>query len=227
MWELVKAGGWLMAPIVVCSVLALAIILERSLRLRTQKVAPDGLANAVIAHLRHQPAEASWLAQLAAGSPLGDVLATGIRFAAGGLDYVQMQMQARANTHIHALEKHLNLLGTIGQIAPLLGLLGTVLGIIEAFLAVNAGGVTDPALLAAGISQALITTAAGMVVAVPALVAYRHYQRKVIDLAVNMEAQCSLLVQALIGPHAASGAVSEAYTAHDEFPVLQTGDHQP
>ena len=83
--------------------------------------------------------------------------------------------------------------------------------------------------------EALGTTPSGIgrynaslvLLAVPALVAYRHYQRKVIDLAVNMEAQCSLLVQALIGPHAASGAVSEAYTAHDEFPVLQTGDHQP
>lgn len=97
-----------------------------------------------------------------------------------------LQMQSRASTQIHRLEKNLNLLGTIGNIAPLLGLLGTVLGIIQSFLAVNAGGTTDPAMLAGGISQALITTAAGMLVAIPALVAYRYYQRKVLDLAVEM-----------------------------------------
>lgn len=224
MWELVKAGGWLMAPIVLCSILALGIIIERSLRLRTARVAPANLANQVIAELHRHPFNGDSLHELARRSPLGDVLATGIRFAGGGLDYMQMQMQTRASTRIHELEKNLNLLGTIGQIAPLLGLLGTVLGIIEAFMAVNSGGATDPAMLAAGISQALITTAAGMVVAVPALVAYRYYQRKVIDLAVAMEAQASLLTQALLGPHAQGERVGEAYTAHETFPVLQ-GEH--
>ena len=110
-----------------------------------------------------------------------------------------LQMQNRASTLIHRLEKNLNLLGTIGNIAPLLGLLGTVLGIIESFLAVNVGGNTDPALLAAGISKALMTTAAGMVVAIPALVACRHYQRKVADLAVEMEEQSGLLLHIMHG----------------------------
>jgi biopolymer transport protein ExbB len=200
MWELVKAGGWLMAPIVLCSVLALVIILERGIRLRFRKIAPAGLAQSLIKKIDQGQLDESTLRHIQHASPLGDVLATGVLHAAGGLDYMTLQMQSRASTQIHRLERHLNLLGTIGNISPLLGLLGTVLGIISAFLAVNAGGMTDPAMMAAGISQALITTAAGMVVAVPALTAYRYYQRKVIDIAVEMEEQASLLTQALLGP---------------------------
>ncbi len=200
MWELIKAGGWLMAPIVLCSVLTLAIMFERGLRLQKRLVSPAGLAGQVTAHLARHAVDGVFLQRLAANSPLGSVLATGIRFAPSGLEAMQLHMQNSASVVIHALERHLNLLGTIGQIAPLLGLMGTVLGIIESFMAVTSGGNADPALLAAGISQALITTAAGMAVAVPALVAYRHYQRKVVDLAVDMEAQAGLLVQALMHP---------------------------
>jgi len=148
------------------------------------------------------------LAALRLSSPLGDLLATGIQYSSGGLEYMTLQIQNRASTLIHRLEKHLNLLGTIGNIAPLLGLLGTVLGIIESFLAVNVGGNTDPAMLAAGISQALMSTAAGMFVAIPALIAYRYYQRKVADLAVEMEEQSGILLHLIHGvPQQASIAV--------------------
>jgi biopolymer transport protein ExbB len=200
MWELVKAGGWLMAPIVLCSIVALVIILERGIRLRFRQIAPAGLAQSLITQIDQGRLDEPTLRQVQHSSPLGDVLATGVLHAAGGLDYMTLQMQSRASTHIHRLERHLSLLGTIGSISPLLGLLGTVLGIIEAFLAVNAGGMSDPAMMAGGISQALITTAAGMVVAVPALAATRYYQNKVVSLAVEMEEQASLLTQALLGP---------------------------
>lgn len=199
MWELIKAGGWLMFPLVLCSIAALAIIIERGIRLQHRKVAPSGLVQSLASTLHQGRITTKQLSDLQLSSPLGDLLATGIQHAGGGLEYMTLQMQNRASTLIHRLEKNLNLLGTIGNIAPLLGLLGTVLGIIESFLAVNVGGNSDPALLAAGISQALMTTAAGMVVAIPALIAYRHYQRKVADLSVEMEEQAGILLYVMHG----------------------------
>jgi biopolymer transport protein ExbB len=217
MWELVKAGGWLMAPIVLCSIMALVIMLERGYRLRRGQIVPAGLAHELTTRLDQGRVDEQYLRQIQHASPLGDILATGVLHASGGLEYMTMQMQSRASSHIHRLEKNLNLLGTVGNISPLLGLLGTVLGIIESFLAVNAGGMTDPAMLASGISQALITTAAGMVVAIPALAAYRYFQRKVLDIAVEMEEQATLLTQALLGPgtapHVRSSTVLSDATA--------------
>jgi biopolymer transport protein ExbB len=201
MWELIKAGGWLMFPLVICSIAALAIIIERAIRLQHKKVAPIGLVQTLAVKLHQGRLSIQEVAELQMSSPLGDLLATGIQYSGGGLEYMTLQMQNRASTLIHRLEKNLNLLGTIGNIAPLLGLLGTVLGIIESFLAVNVGGNTDPALLAAGISQALMSTAAGMVVAIPSLIAYRHYQRKVADFAVEMEEQAGILLHIIHGTH--------------------------
>ena len=219
MWELVYAGGWLMLPIVLCSVVALVIILERALRLRAQQIAPLGLVDELVKKIEQGQLSPQELRRIQHATPLGDILATGVSNASAGLDYMTLQMQSRASTQIHRLEKNLNLLGTIGNIAPLLGLLGTVLGIIQSFLAVNAGGTTDPALLAGGISQALITTAAGMLVAIPALVAYRYYQRKVLDLAVEMEEQASRLTHGLLGPGSAAPASSTAARHADERPA--------
>lgn len=228
MWELIYAGGWLMAPIVLCSVIALVIILERALRLRTQQIAPTGLVDVLVKKIDQGQLNEQELRQIQHATPLGDILATGVLNAGAGLDYMTLQMQSRASTHIHRLEKNLNLLGTIGNIAPLLGLLGTVLGIIQSFLAVNAGGTTDPAMLAGGISQALITTAAGMLVAIPALVAYRYYQRKVIDLAVEMEEQASRLTHGLLGPGTAPHVSSHSALHSDDLPeplLQQRADH--
>jgi biopolymer transport protein ExbB len=201
MWELIKAGGMLMLPLVLCSMAALAIIIERGIRLQHKKVAPNGLVQSLAPKLVHGKLSATELSTLQQSSPLGDLLATGIQYSGGGLEYMTLQMQNRASTLIHRLEKNLNLLGTIGNVSPLLGLLGTVLGIIESFLAVNIGGNTDPAVLASGISQALMCTAAGMIVAIPSLIAYRYYQRKVADLAVEMEEQSGILLHLLHGEH--------------------------
>lgn len=219
MWELVYAGGWLMAPIILCSVIAVVIILERAIRLRADKVAPRGLVEVLVKKIDQGRLNEQELWQIQHASPLGDILAVGVLNAGAGLDYMTLQMQSRASTQIHRLEKNLNLLGTIGNVAPLLGLLGTVLGIIQSFLAVNAGGATDPALLAGGISQALITTAAGMLVAIPALVAYRYYQRKVLDLAVEMEEQASRLTHGLLGPGTAPHVSATSGLHTDELPA--------
>ena len=135
MWELVKAGGWLMMPIVICSVVALIIIIERSSTLQFNKVVPIKLREQLINRLRENGTIGrTQLVNVKEKTPLGDILATGLLYRQYGLDSMTMHMQNRASVQIHQLEKNINMLGTIGAIAPLLGLLGTVLGIISSFL---------------------------------------------------------------------------------------------
>lgn len=196
MWELVKAGGWLMLPIVLCSVVALIITIERAKRLRMENIAPMHLREQLINRLREVgDIDRTQLMNAKEKTPLGDVLATGLMYRKYGLDSMTMHMQNRASVQIHKLEKNINMLGTIGAIAPLLGLLGTVLGIIASFLAITEGGLQDPTLLAVGVSQALITTAAGMIVAIPALVAYRFFQRRIVDINARFETEAGVLLQ--------------------------------
>lgn len=198
MWELVKAGGWLMTPIVVCSILALVIIIERSHTLQFNKVAPNRLREQLITRLRENgDIGRTQLMNVKEKTALGDILATGLLYREYGLESMTMHMQNRASVQVHQLEKNINMLGTIGAIAPLLGLLGTVLGIISSFLAITDGAMQDPTMLAAGVSQALITTAAGMIVAIPALVAYRYFQRRIIDINAQFETQAGLMIQEL------------------------------
>lgn len=197
MWELVKAGGWLMTPIVLCSILALIIIIERASQLQMDKVAPKRLREQLINRLREaDDISRTQLMNVKEKNPLGDILATGLLYRHYGVESMTMHMQNRASVQIHALEKNINMLGTIGAIAPLLGLLGTVLGIISSFLAIS-DTMQDPTMLAAGVSQALITTAAGMIVAIPALVGYRYFQRRIVDINAEFETQAGLMMQEL------------------------------
>lgn len=196
MWEFIKAGGWLMLPLFLCSIAALTISIERFIRLKKSVAAPEKLVSDLI--LRSQSGTLTVHEQTELfKSPLGHILQKAYMFRHKGAEFAKMQMQTEASVQIATLEKNINFLGTIGAIAPLLGLLGTVLGIIEAFLAVNTGGVTDPAMLATGVSKALITTAAGMIVAIPALIAYRYFQRVVVELVVSMEQSATLYHAAL------------------------------
>lgn len=198
MWELVKAGGWLMLPIVLCSIVSLVIMIERAKKLRLSEVAPKHLREQLITRLRESgDIDRSQPLNVKDKTPLGDILATGLLHRKYGLDSMTMHMQNRASVRIHELEKNINMLGTIGAIAPLLGLLGTVLGIIASFLAITDGAMKDPTLLASGVSQALITTAAGMIVAIPAMVAYRFFQRRIVDINACFETEAGLLIQEL------------------------------
>lgn len=198
MWELVKAGGWLMTPIVACSIVALVIIIERSHTLQFTKIAPARLREQLITRLRENGnIGRTQLMNVKEKTALGDILATGLLYRQYGLESMTMHMENRASVQVHQLEKNINMLGTIGAIAPLLGLLGTVLGIISSFLAITDGAMQDPTLLAAGVSQALITTAAGMIVAIPALIAYRYFQRRIIDINAQFETQAGLMIQDL------------------------------
>lgn len=196
MWEFIKAGGWLMIPLILCSIISLAICIERMMRLKKSQVIPKNLANEVLARAQSGTLNLQDQKSLFASS-LGKVLQKGFMFKNKGADFAQKQMQTEASVQIASLEKNINFLGTIGSIAPLLGLLGTVLGIIQAFLAVNTGGVTDPALLAQGVSKALITTAAGMIIAIPVLMAYRYFQRVIVEYVVEMEQQATIFHAAL------------------------------
>lgn len=199
MWELVKAGGWLMAPIVLCSILMVIIIIERGIKLRLNQVAPSDLREQLMATLLQQGnIERNALYNVKENSALGDILATGLLNRQYGVDSMAMHMENRASVNIHELEKNINMLGTIGAVAPLLGLLGTVIGIITSFLAITEGAMQDPALLATGVSQALITTAGGMLVAIPAVIAYRYFQRKIVDINAKFEQEAGLLVQELL-----------------------------
>lgn len=198
MWELVRAGGWLMAPIVLCSIFMLIIMIERGMKLQYAKIAPAQLREQLVARLQEQGTiEREQLLNVKNNSPLGDILATGLLYRQHGVQSMTMHMENRASVQIHQLEKNINMLGTIGAIAPLLGLLGTVLGIITSFLAITEGHMQDPTMLAAGVSQALITTAGGMVVAIPAVIAYRYFQRRVVDIAARFEQEAGLLLQDL------------------------------
>lgn len=199
MLEMVKSGGWLMAPLLLASVLALAIILERAWTLRSRRVAPPDLLADVWTQLQAGELKGEALRNLQAGSPLGALLAAGLVNARHGREMTKEAIENAATPVVHELERYLSLLGTIALISPLLGLLGTVVGIIDAFLVVTAGGIGDPTALAGGISKALVTTASGIAVAIPAMIMHRYYLRHIQTLTVSMEQQAVKLVDMLHG----------------------------
>ncbi|MGO2560634.1 MotA/TolQ/ExbB proton channel family protein, partial [Psychrobacter sp.] len=170
--------------------------------LQFNKIVPGRLREQLITRLRENGSIGrTQLMNVKEKTPLGDILATGLLYREYGLESMTMHMQNRASVQVHQLEKNINMLGTIGAISPLLGLLGTVLGIISSFLAITDGAMQDPTMLAAGVSQALITTAAGMIVAIPALVGYRYFQRRIIDINAQFETQAGLMIQELYDYH--------------------------
>lgn len=199
MWEMIKSGGWLMLPLLVSSVLALAIVLERAWTLRSRRVSPPDLLADVWQRLQAGSLRPDELQTLQQGSPLGALLTAGLVNARHGREITREAIEDAAAPVVHELERFLSLLGTLALISPLLGLLGTVVGIIDAFLVVTSGGLSDPTALAAGISKALVTTAAGIMVAIPAMVMHRHFLRHIEGLVVRMEQQAVRLVDMLHG----------------------------
>jgi biopolymer transport protein ExbB len=198
-WELVKAGGWMMLPIVLCSVVALAIIAERLWTLRPSRVTPPHLLGQVWRWIQDKQLNSDKLKELRAESPLGQILAAGLANSKHGREVMKECIEEAAARVIHDLERYLNALGTIAGIAPLLGLLGTVLGMIEIFSSFMGSGMANAPQLAGGISTALITTAAGLFVAIPALFFHRYLQRRIDELVVGMEQEAIKLVEVLQG----------------------------
>lgn len=199
MWELVKAGGWIMLPIILCSIAAAGIIAERLWTLRPSRVTPPNLLGQVWKWIKDKKLNNQKLKELRASSPLGEILAAGLANSKHGREIMKECIQEAAGRVIHDLERYLNALGTIAGIAPLLGLLGTVLGMIEIFSSFMGSGMANAGLLASGISKALVTTAAGLMVAIPALFFHRYLQRRVDELVIGMEQEAIRLVEVVQG----------------------------
>ena len=197
MWEIMRAGGPVMWPILLCSVIAVAITVERIWSLQTHRVLPEGLLDKVWQMVQANQVTGEVLETLQRNSPLGRVLAAGLKSRHQSRDQMMERLEDTGRHVVHELERFLNTLGTVASIAPLLGLLGTVTGIIRAFNVINEGAMGDPRMLSGGISEALITTAAGLLVAIPALVAYRYLRGRVDGLVVEMEKQAIALADAV------------------------------
>lgn len=187
MWEIVRAGGPFMWPIILCSVAAVAIILERLWTLQEKRVLPPDLIKRVTGLVETNQINDKVIAALEQNSPLGKVLAAGLVNRHRPREIVMERLQDTGRHVVHDLERFLNTLGTIASISPLLGLLGTVTGIIKSFNALQAGAAGDPRMLSGGIGEALIATAAGLCVAIPALISYRWLRGRVEDFVVEME----------------------------------------
>jgi len=198
MLEIVQAGGWLMVPIIASSVIAVAIVLERLWTLQTKRVIPRTLTNQVWDWVQKNELDAQRIQQLHSSSPLGQVLATGLAYRHAPREVLKEAIEDAGRHTVHDLERYLNPLGTIAAISPLLGLLGTVSGMIRAFTAITTQGVGNPAILAGGISEALITTAAGLAVAIPSLIAYRFLRGRVDGLVVQIEKEAIRFSDALL-----------------------------
>lgn len=199
MFELVRAGGWVMWPIIACSIAALAIIGERLWSLQRKYVAPPNLVSQVQQWLERRQLDETRIQLLRESSPLGRILAAGLVNRNHDREVIKESIEDAGRHVVPDLDRYLNSLGTIAAISPFLGLLGTVLGMIEMFAGISAHGVGDPAVVAGGIAQALITTAAGLGVAIPSVMFYRYFRGRVNELLVDMEQQAVRLVEILHG----------------------------
>jgi biopolymer transport protein ExbB len=197
--ELVQAGGWMMAPIILCSVIAAAIAVERLWTLQPGRVAPRALLAQVWGYVKKNELDRERLRDIRNGSALGQIFAAGLGNARHGREIMKEAMEQEATVVMHELERYLTALGTIASVSPLLGLLGTVVGMIKAFTVLMAQGAGNANNLAGGISTALITTAGGLSVAIPALGFYRFFLRRVDDLIIMMEQEASKLVEIMHG----------------------------
>ncbi|MGE0383564.1 MAG: MotA/TolQ/ExbB proton channel family protein [Gammaproteobacteria bacterium] len=199
MFEFVKSGGWLMLPLLLCSVAAMAIVVERFWSLQRKRITPDNLVPQVWQWARAGVLDAKRIQALRATSPLGRILAAGLANMRHDRQVMKESIEDVGRQVVHELERYLNTLGTIASLTPLLGLLGTVTGIIKAFAAMSVAGGGDPAELTGGIAQALVTTAAGLTVAIPSLFFYRYFRGRVDELVLLMEQEALKMIEVLRG----------------------------
>ena len=208
MFEVIKAGGWLMVPIIGCSVIALAIVLERFWSLQKSRVAPGNLVAKIWQMDQNKQLDERRIMSIRDSSPLGRILSAGLMNRASTRDVMRESIEEVGRHVGYELQLFLTTLGTIAAISPLLGLLGTVVGMIQVFAVITSVGVGDPGELANGISKALITTAAGITVAIPSIFFVRYFRRKVDGLVVEMEGEAIKLVEVMQGARRANGKQS-------------------
>ena len=196
MIELMRAGGFLMIPIVICSVLITAIVIERLWTLDARKVSPKNLVPQIWVWLKNDQLNSTKLKQLRESSPLGVILSAGLSSYKSGKDAMIESTETAASIVIHEMEYNIGTLGIVASICPLLGLLGTVTGMIQVFgETISSSPATSS--LATGISSALITTAAGLIVAIPAYIFHRYFTRKIEVLILNLEQETSKLITSI------------------------------
>ena len=193
MWSIINAAGWPIWPLIIASIIALALIFERLYSLRQSVVAPPGMVDRVLAEFRQTGATPELLQKTAAQGPLGRILAAGLANVTSPRPVMKEAIEEVGRVVTHDLERFLTTLGTIAAMSPLLGLFGTVVGMIEIFGSQTAAG-SNPIQLAQGISIALYNTAMGLIVAIPSMIFYRHFRAKVDALVVEMEQQAIKLV---------------------------------
>lgn len=197
MFEIVKAGGIMMGPIILASIVTAAIFLERLWTLQTKRVLPGELTEKVWRWVEQRQIQDKHIAALQQNSPLGKILAAGLANRNRDRAVIREAIEDTGRHVVHELDRFIGTLGTIASLSPLMGLLGTVFGMIRTFNAITTAGIGNPASLAGGIAEALITTAAGLTVAIPALLAYKYLRGRVQTLVVQMEKEAIKLVESL------------------------------
>ncbi len=198
MFSIILAAGWPIWPLLFASIIAVALIIERLMALRRSKVLPAGLLQWVIAEYRQQGANEAMLNRIEAESPLGCVLAAGLRNVGSSREIMRESIEEAGNMVVHELERYLTTLGTIASISPLMGLFGTVVGMIEIFGSQSPTG-TNPMQLAHGISVALYNTGFGLIIAIPGMIFWRHFRALVTSFVLEMQLQSVRLVEVLHG----------------------------
>ena len=201
MFSIIEAAGWPIWPLLFASVIAVALIIERTAALRRSKIVPVGLLQSAVAEYRQSGISDVQLARLETHSPLGRVLAAGMRNAKSSREIMKESIEEAGRGVAHELERFLTTLGTIATIAPLMGLFGTIVGMIEIFGASTATG-NNPQALAHGISVALYNTGFGLIIAIPAMIFYRHFRSTVDSFVIEMEQQAVKLVELAHGERA-------------------------
>ncbi len=202
MFSIIQAAGWPIWPLILCSVIGLALIIERLFHLRENLVAPPRLIDEVIGVMRQHLPSTEVVNKLEANSVLGSVLAAGVRAVATdpriGEDQLRQAFENAGRRAVHGLERYLSAIGTIAAAAPLLGLLGTVIGMIEIFGSQAPTGGTNPQLMAHGISIALYNTAFGLIIAIPSLMCYRYFRSRIDEFQLTMELAAAQLLPQLL-----------------------------
>jgi biopolymer transport protein ExbB len=197
-FNLIEAAGWPIWLLIICSLVAVTLIVERLIYLRSKNVLPPNLLDDVVKELEQRGVSQAMLDRLSSGSPLGRVFAAGLKNIKSPPPVMKEAIEESGRAASYEMERFLTTLGTIASISPLLGLFGTLVGMIEIFGAQNAGGAA-PAELAHGISVALYNTAFGLIVAVPSMIAYRHFRAQVDGLTIEMEQLAVKLVEIVHG----------------------------
>ncbi|MBK7423980.1 MAG: MotA/TolQ/ExbB proton channel family protein [Propionivibrio sp.] len=198
MFSIILAAGWPIWPLLLASIIAVALIIERTVALRRAKVLPSGLLQRVVAEYRQSGVNEAMLANLEAQSPLGRVLGAGLRNVGSSREIMREAIEEAGAVVAHELDRYLTTLGTIASISPLMGLFGTVVGMIEIFGSQSPSG-TNPLQLAHGISVALYNTGFGLIIAIPGMIFWRHFRALVNGFVIEMQQQAVRMVEVLHG----------------------------